>query len=153
VDLGSDGHGYDLITVRDNEYFDMAGPRVFFEAVQRMSASAAAAIAGAGWRTEDVDVVVPHQANVRILDDCAKRMGIPPDRVVKHIEQVGNTVAGSIPLALAWAAAHDRLHAEDHVVLTGFGGGLTWGSVALRWPEIRPRYCDSADERGRSGDE
>lgn len=140
VDLGSDGLGYDLITLREDGYFHLAGPRVYFEAVQRMSASAAAAIAGAGWQVEDVDVVVPHQANVRILDDCAKHLGVPPERMVRHIERVGNTVAGSIPLALAWAAGNGQLKPGDRAVLTGFGGGLTWGSMALVWPEVRPRF-------------
>ena len=140
VDLGSDGQGYDLITVRDDGYFHLSGPRVYFEAVQRMTASTRAAIAGAGWQVDDVDVVVPHQANVRIIDDCAKHLGVPPERMVRHIERVGNTVAGSIPLALAWAAWNGQLKPGDRTVLTGFGGGLTWGSIALRWPELRPRY-------------
>lgn len=147
VDLGSDGEGYDLITVREDGYFHLSGPKVYFEAVQRMSASAAAAIAGAGWQVEDVDVVVTHQANVRIIDDCAKRLGVPPDRMVRHIEDVGNTVAGSIPLALAWAARNGQLKPGDRTVLAGFGGGLTWGSIALRWPELRPCYPTEEGER------
>ncbi|HEX2132334.1 MAG TPA: beta-ketoacyl-ACP synthase III [Actinophytocola sp.] len=142
VDLGSDGQGYDLVTVREDGYLHLSGPRVYFEAVRRMTASATAAAARAGWRAEDVDAVVPHQANVRILDDCAKYLGIPPARVVRHIEPVGNTVAGSIPLALAWAAGRGELKPGDRTVLTGFGGGLTWGSIALRWPDLRPRYQD-----------
>ncbi|MBL1067156.1 beta-ketoacyl-ACP synthase III [Streptomyces sp. 7-21] len=146
-DLGSDGSGADLITVRGggsesadaDPYFRMAGPRVFVQAVRRMSGSVAAVTERVGWTTNDIDLIVPHQANVRILDACAEELGLPQHRIAKNIAQRGNTVAGSIPLALADAAADGSLKPGNRVVLTGFGGGLTWGSAALTWADIRPQ--------------
>ncbi|MFF4405599.1 beta-ketoacyl-ACP synthase III [Streptomyces sp. NPDC001404] len=150
-DLGSDGRGADLITVRAggseqrsreatvpeaDTYFRMDGPQVFTRAVRYMTGSVHSTLERVGWTAEEVGAVVPHQANVRILDTCARELGIPVERVVKNIDRVGNTVAASIPLALADAAADGRLKTGERVVLTGFGGGLTWGSAALTWPDI-----------------
>ncbi|GAA0469936.1 beta-ketoacyl-ACP synthase III [Streptomyces sp. NPDC046215] len=153
-DLGSDGEGVDLITVpgggseershggapaASESYFRMEGPQVFTRAVRHMAGSVRNTLEKAGWSAEDVGLLVPHQANVRILDTCARQLGIPADRVAKNIDRVGNTVAASIPLALADAAANGLLKAEQRVVLTGFGGGLSWGSAALTWPELDSR--------------
>ncbi|WP_331766570.1 beta-ketoacyl-ACP synthase III [Embleya sp. NBC_00896] len=151
-DLGSDGNGVDLITVaaggsehREADadgWFRMAGAQVFAQAVRRMSESVRTSLTRVGWTGDDVDLVVPHQANVRILDACARDLGIPTERVAKNIDRVGNTVAGSIPLALADAATRGVLKPDARVVLTGFGGGLTWGSTALTWPDITAAYDD-----------
>ncbi|GAA2728004.1 beta-ketoacyl-ACP synthase III [Streptomyces nogalater] len=148
-DLGSDGTGVDLITVPGggseqrlsgaepapgDAYFHMDGPQVFTRAVRYMTGSVRKVLDAAALAPEDLAHLVPHQANVRILDTCARELGLPTERVVKNIDRVGNTVAASIPLALAAGAADGRLRAGDPVVLTGFGGGLTWGSALLTWP-------------------
>jgi 3-oxoacyl-[acyl-carrier-protein] synthase III len=150
-DLGSDGARGALITVPaggsrqrsggapvdvKNSYFTMQGREVFMNAVVRMSESAQAAMKRAGWTEDAVDCLVPHQANERILRAVADQMGLPSTRVASNIERLGSTVAASIPLALADAAVGGRLTPGDRVILTGFGGGLTWGSVALTWPDV-----------------
>ncbi|MEU6130716.1 beta-ketoacyl-ACP synthase III [Saccharopolyspora sp. NPDC047091] len=150
-DLGSDGADAELITVPAggsqqrsrgapaavaDHYFQMDGKPVFSRAVRRMSGSARRVVADAGWEMSDVDVLVAHQANARILKACAAELGIAPERAVQNLDRVGNTVAASVPLAMADAAASGELAPGDRVVLTGFGGGLTWGATALRWPGI-----------------
>jgi len=150
-DLGSDGGGRNLITVRSGgsaqrlsgvepppaqSYFEMAGKAVFWQAVQRMSESSRAALDRAGWQPGDVDRLVCHQANLRILNRLADALGISRDRVVGNIADVGNTAAASIPLAMDHAHVAGSLRAGDRVLLTAFGGGLTWGSTVLVWPEI-----------------
>lgn len=139
TELGSDGTGVDLITVPPGErYLRMEGREVYTRAVPTMVESARSVAEAVGWRPEDIDAFVGHQANLRILESVAKRLGLPPERVIANIEDVGNTAAASIPLALAWAADRGRLTPGDRVVLTAFGGGLTWGSAALLWPDVHP---------------
>ncbi|WP_239074953.1 beta-ketoacyl-ACP synthase 3 [Streptomyces sp. SID10853] len=147
-DLGSDGTGHDLITVAGggsrarsvpgpagpgDGYFRMRGAAVYQQAVERMTGSCRALLAKLGWDAGQVDHFVPHQANARILRAVAGRLGIDPARCVTHLDRVGNTGAASIPLALADADARGALRTGDRVLLTAFGGGLTWGSAALRW--------------------
>lgn len=149
-DLGSDGEHADLIMIpaggsrqralgpappRDH-YFVMAGKAAFRHAVERMSGSALAVLASAGWTVDDVDRLVGHQANARILTALGEALGVPQSRLVCNIDRVGNTAAASIPLALADAAAAGEIRAGDRVLLTSFGGGLAWGSTVLRWPDI-----------------
>ncbi|MFH8500584.1 beta-ketoacyl-ACP synthase III [Streptomyces coeruleorubidus] len=149
--LGSDGGQSDLIQVAaggsrqrstgrpaapEAGYFTMEGRPVFAEAVRHMAASVTTTADAAGWAVEDIDKVVLHQANARILAAVAERIDLPPERFPANIERVGNTVAASIPLALADASAGGELLPGQRVVLGGFGGGLTWGSVALVWPGI-----------------
>jgi 3-oxoacyl-[acyl-carrier-protein] synthase III len=137
VHLGSDGNQEDLITVPDrNSYFTMQGQTVFRQAVVRMAECATRAMGEVGWTVEDVDWFVGHQANQRILDAVAHRVGIGPERVISNIAEVGNTAAASIPLALSEYASAGRLRAGDRVVLTAFGGGATWGGAALTWPRL-----------------
>lgn len=151
ADLGSDGSRPELICVPgggsrqranpdrpelDNPYFTMQGKEVFTAAVTRMAQSAAALSQRVGWRTEDIDHLVGHQANLRILRSVARQLGLPEERAVINLDRVGNTSAASIPLALADASARGRLTPNDKVLLTAFGGGLTWGSVALTWPDL-----------------
>ncbi|MGW4629906.1 beta-ketoacyl-ACP synthase 3 [Streptomyces rubiginosohelvolus] len=155
-DLGSDGTGYDLITVpgggaraRANGkppgladgFFRMQGGTVYQHAVERMTGSCRTLLDRVGWDPAEVDRFVPHQANARILRAVAERVGIAPQRCVTHLERVGNTGAASIPLALADAADDGLLHPGDRVLLTAFGGGLTWGSAALRWPGTPQTMC------------
>jgi 3-oxoacyl-[acyl-carrier-protein] synthase-3 len=82
---------------------------------------------------EDVDVYIPHQANVRIMDHAAQKLGIPRDRMVVNVDRYGNTSSGSIPLALADAQRDGRLTKGDLVLMTGMGAGLTWGSTLMEW--------------------
>lgn len=151
-DLGSDGDLAELITVRAggsrqpdraaaeeaDRWFAMRGQAVYRHAVLRMTASAQAVLDRAGWTPDEVDRFVAHQANARILATVGAELGIEPDRVYANIAAVGNTVAASIPLALADAAAAGELRAGDRVLLSAFGGGATWGAAALTWPDIAP---------------
>ncbi|MCG8916300.1 ketoacyl-ACP synthase III [Actinokineospora sp. PR83] len=150
-DLGSDGDGVDLITVRGggaeqrlsgrpaeagDRYFAMAGKQVFWQAVRHMAKSSRAVLDQAGWRVDEVDHLVGHQANIRILNRLADDIGVPRERSITNIAEVGNTSAASIPLALDQARAAGRLHTGDRLLLTAFGGGLTWGSTVLTWPHL-----------------
>jgi 3-oxoacyl-[acyl-carrier-protein] synthase-3 len=150
-DLGSDGSGRDLITIPpDERYLRMRGHDAYVNAVPAMTHSALRVAESAGWHTDDIDAFVGHQANIRILRSVARRLGVPPDQVIANIEDVGNTAAASIPLALAAAAEQDRLKVFDRVVLTAFGGGLTWGSTALTWPDVRPCTADADAPRSQT---
>lgn len=146
-DLGSDGNQADLLLTpaisraergsgQASNYFQMNGKAVFNQAVIQMSGSVQRLLGNVGWLIADVDHLVPHQANTRILAAVADQLDVEFSRVVTNLADVGNTVAASIPLALADAAQQGVLQAGDHMVITGFGAGLTWGSVALRWPKL-----------------
>ncbi|MCF3102630.1 ketoacyl-ACP synthase III [Streptomyces roseoverticillatus] len=148
-DLGSDGEGLELITVpaggserrphapsAADHYFKMQGKQVFRLAVQRMSASARTVLDRAGWRVADVDRLVSHQANHRITARLADELGIPQERCAGNIAEVGNTAAASIPLALDHAHAEGTLRPGARLLLTAFGGGLTWGATVLTWPAL-----------------
>lgn len=149
--LGSDGAHSELIRVGaagpqgvlENrpgsgvaQYFHMAGRDVFRHAVERMSAAATAAAESAGWRLEDVDRFFAHQANARITSALAHDLGIPAGRAAENIREVGNTAGASIPILLAQSAASGYLAAGHRILLTAFGGGLTWGATTLTWPEV-----------------
>ncbi len=147
VDLGADGGkgGTMLIrsmgsmgepqTTNDPEIHRLhfEGQAVFKIAVQGISASAARVLERAGLTTDDVDLVVPHQANARIIDSATRRLGIEESRVFVNIADLGNTAAASIPMAISDALDAGRIAPGDTVVLTAFGGGVTWGSIALTW--------------------
>ncbi|KQX61326.1 beta-ketoacyl-ACP synthase 3 [Streptomyces sp. Root1310] len=150
-DLGSDGAHEELIMVaaggsrqrsrpaepsHEDRHFAMRGKEVYRHAVTRMAASARAALSRAGLRIDEVDHFVPHQANLRILHAVADDLGLPRERCATHVETVGNTGAASIPLALADAAARRTVRSGDRLLLTAFGGGLTWGSCLLTWPVL-----------------
>ncbi|MBF2973737.1 3-oxoacyl-ACP synthase, partial [Pseudomonas aeruginosa] len=148
-DLGSDGHQFDLLMTpavsraerssgQASNYFRMDGKAVFGQAVTQMSDSVRRVLDRVGWQASDLHHLVPHQANTRILAAVADQLDLPVERVVSNIAEVGNTVAASIPLALAHGLRQGILHDGGNMVLTGFGAGLTWGSVALRWPKIVP---------------
>ena len=137
VSIGSDGTQEDLITVPDAQsHFTMQGQAVYRQAVVTMADSASRAMADVGWTVEDVDWFVGHQANQRILDAVANRIGVARDRAISNVAHVGNTAAASIPLALSEAASAGRLRPGDRVVLAAFGGGATWGAAALTWPRL-----------------
>ncbi|MGW4113374.1 beta-ketoacyl-ACP synthase III [Actinosynnema sp. NPDC004786] len=135
--LGSDGRGADLIQVPAGEdHFRMSGKEVFRHAVERMSEVGLEALARAGLGPDDVDHLAPHQANRRICDAVAHRLGIDGARVLSDLDAVGNTAAASIPVLLADAAAAGRLKPGDRVLTVAFGGGLTWGAATLVWPDV-----------------
>jgi 3-oxoacyl-[acyl-carrier-protein] synthase-3 len=111
----------------------MDGKEVFRKAVRVVVESAERAMADAGLGPDDVSLLVPHQANLRIIVAACQRLGIPEDRTVVVIDRYGNTSSASIPLALHDAISNGRVHDGDNLLLTGFGGGMTWASAVLRW--------------------
>jgi 3-oxoacyl-[acyl-carrier-protein] synthase-3 len=114
-------------------YVQMNGREVFKFATRVLVSSAQAVLDECGVTVEDVDVYVPHQANVRIIDHATKKLGIDPDRVVINVDRYGNTSSGSIPLALGDAQVDGRLREGELVLMTGMGAGLTWGSGLIEW--------------------
>ena len=113
----------------------MNGREVFKFATRVLVSSGEAVLKRGGMGIEDVDVYVPHQANVRIIDHATRKLGLPSERVVVNVDRYGNTSSGSIPLALADAQAEGRLQAGNVVLMTGMGAGLTWGSALMRWTQ------------------
>jgi 3-oxoacyl-[acyl-carrier-protein] synthase-3 len=141
-ELGADGAGGEHLWLPgsgsrrfdDPERFvKMNGREVFKFATRVLVQSAEDVLDQYGAKIEDVDVYVPHQANVRIIDHATKKLGIPSERVVINVDRYGNTSSGSIPLALAEAQADGRLSPGGLVLMTGMGAGLTWGSALMRW--------------------
>jgi len=141
-ELGADGGGGkelllpgsgSRISENGNGYLTMNGREVFKFATRVMVSSAEAVLEECGKTVEDVDVYVPHQANVRIIDHAARKLGFPEEKVVVNVDRYGNTSSGSIPLALADAAADGRLTPGRLVLMTGMGAGLTWGSALIEW--------------------
>jgi 3-oxoacyl-[acyl-carrier-protein] synthase-3 len=111
----------------------MSGRGTFRMAVERMVEASLQLCDDAGWAPADVDWFIPHQANLRIIEAAAKRVGVPMDRVIVNVQRVGNTSAASIPLAIHEAAAAGRLRPGQRIVSVAFGSGVTWGGVALEW--------------------
>jgi 3-oxoacyl-[acyl-carrier-protein] synthase-3 len=114
-------------------YLTMDGPAVFKLAVNVLGASAAEVLQQAGLAAEQLDWLIPHQANIRILTAIAKRLGVPEERLIVTVDRHGNTSAASVPLALDEAVRDGRIRRGQHLLLQGVGGGFTWGSVLLRW--------------------
>lgn len=147
-DLGMDGAGAQTIMVpaggarcpvtesvleQRQHYFRMDGPAVFEFATRTWPASVRRVLRRAELELADVDLVVPHQANVRILAQGAQSLGLPMERVQVTLDRYGNTASASIPMALDAAVRQGKVAEGDHVVMVGFGGGLAWGSVAVCW--------------------
>ena len=132
-DLGVDGSGVPLLYCDHGAYIQMDGREVFRRAVRVTVESAHAALERAKVVPENVALFVPHQANLRIIEAANQRLGIPPERTAVVLNRTGNNSAGSIPLALADAADAGRLHDGDNVLLSGFGAGMTWASIVIRW--------------------
>jgi 3-oxoacyl-[acyl-carrier-protein] synthase III len=121
-------------TVAERKHFvQMNGREVFKFATRVLVTSAQKVLAECGKTVEDVDVYIPHQANVRIIEHAAEKLGIPKEKIVINVDRYGNTSSGSIPLALADAQAEGRLHDGALVLMTGMGAGLTWGSGLIEW--------------------
>ena len=136
----SDGRMHDLLYVdggpsstRTTGYLRMQGKEVFKHAVTNIAAAISASAGQAGLTIADIDWFVPHQANQRILDGTARKLGIPPQKVVSTVALHGNTSAASVPLALATAVADGRIKRGDLVLLEAMGGGFTWGAALVRW--------------------
>jgi 3-oxoacyl-[acyl-carrier-protein] synthase-3 len=121
-------------TVAERKHFvQMNGREVFKFATRVLVSSAEKVLAECGKTVDDVDVYIPHQANVRIIDHAAEKLGIPKEKIVINVDRYGNTSSGSIPLALADAQADGRLTNGSLVLMTGMGAGLTWGSGLIEW--------------------
>lgn len=148
IELGSDGSGGEFLTVPASgslhpataqtienklHYIQMNGSEVFKFAIKIMGEAALKALGNAGLTASDIDCLVPHQANIRIIKSAAKRLHMPMDKVIVNVEKYGNTSAASIPIALAEAAQSGRIKKGDIVVVVGFGAGLTWASCAMKW--------------------
>ena len=131
--LNSDGSLRHLLKCEHGGTLYMDGKEVFRKAVRVVVESAERAMADAGIGPDEVSLLVPHQANLRIIVAACQRLGIPEDRTVVVIDRYGNTSSASIPLALHDAISNGRVHDGDHLLLTGFGGGMTWASAVLRW--------------------
>jgi 3-oxoacyl-[acyl-carrier-protein] synthase-3 len=149
--LGSDGDHQDLIQIAGggarqrslgpqrqpgDEFFTMVGPQVYRHAVNRMAEACTQALAAAEWTVADVDRLAAHQANARLLQAVAAKLDLPEERVLSNIDHVGNTSAASIPLLLDECDADGRIEAGQRILLTAFGGGLTWGATTVRWPAL-----------------
>lgn len=158
--LGADGSGGDVLIIpgggcaapltpevleRNLHTVHMNGQEVYRFATRVLPAATEQVAEKAGLSLDEVDVIVPHQANLRIVEMASRRLKVPMERFVVNIEEYGNTSAGSIPIALCEAIEQERIAPGSNVILVGFGAGLTWGAVALKWsvpPEeaVSPRY-------------
>ena len=153
MSLGSDGSGASLLMQEaggsqqpasretletGKHYLRMNGREVYKFAVTTTAASARGVISSAGLVPDDIDLFVPHQANLRIIESAARGTGIPMDRVYVNADRYGNTSAGSIPIALCEAVEKGKLQADDHVVVVGFGAGLAWASAVMKWTAASP---------------
>ncbi len=152
--LGSDGSGGDLLTVGlgtrlplsqaavacGDTFMKMNGQQVFRFAARVMCDATREVAESAGIAVDDIDLIIPHQANTRILETAAKKLGLPMGRIFCNLDRFGNTSAASVPLALVDAIDAGRVQAGDHIMMVGFGGGLTWGACLVEWsydPEDR----------------
>lgn len=139
IDLNSDGSHRNLLYVdggvstQSTGHLRMEGQEVFRHAVDKLAQTAHTALNKIGLGAGDVDWVVPHQANIRIIKSTARKLGVPMDRVVVTVENHGNTSAASIPLALSVGKERGQIKQGDLLVTEAIGGGLAWGSVVLRW--------------------
>ena len=146
--LGASGKDEDLMAVdvggtripatpelleQGRQYVYMNGREIFKLAVRGMGDSSVQALAAAGLAKDDLALVIPHQANLRIVEATAKRLDVPMEQVFVNLDRYGNTSAATIPIALAEALDQGRIKDGDYVLLTAFGGGLTWASSVIRW--------------------
>lgn len=132
-ELGADGTGGKNLYLTQRDTIAMNGREVFKFAVRQMGESAVNVLDKAGLTKEDVDFLVPHQANIRIMESARERLELPPEKMSKTIHKYGNTSAASIGISLVEELEAGKIKDDDLLVLVGFGGGLTWGAVAMRW--------------------
>ena len=139
VDLNSDGSYRDILYVdggvsqKTTGYLRMEGKEVFKHAVDKLAKTSENAMVKAGIESSEIDWVVPHQANIRIIQGTARKMGISAEKVIKTVQDHGNTSAASIPLALSVASKSGQIKQNDLIVTEAIGGGLAWGAIVLRW--------------------
>ena len=131
--LGADGAGADLLTCEHGGYFQMDGKEIFRRAVRVVVDSAEKSLALAGITASDLSLVIPHQANIRIIQAAAQRLGIEMERCVITLDRYGNTSSSSIPLAFYDARENGRVKPGEYALMTGFGAGMTWASAVVRW--------------------
>ncbi|MFC5558426.1 beta-ketoacyl-ACP synthase III [Ureibacillus thermophilus] len=132
-ELGADGTGGKYLNMNDENFIYMNGREVFKFAVRQMGATALSVLEKAGLSKEDVDFLVPHQANIRIMEAARERLELSEDKLSKRIHKYGNTSSSSIGIALKDELDEGKIKDDDIVVLVGFGGGLTWGGAVIRW--------------------
>jgi len=130
-ELGADGTGAKHLY--QDEYIIMNGREVFKFAVRQMGESCINVLEKAGLTKEDVDFLIPHQANIRIMEASRQRLELPVEKMSKTVNKYGNTSAASIPISMIEDVEAGRIKDDDLVVMVGFGGGLTWGAIAMRW--------------------
>ncbi|PAE25165.1 MULTISPECIES: beta-ketoacyl-ACP synthase III [Bacillaceae] len=130
-ELGADGTGAKHLY--QDEYIIMNGREVFKFAVRQMGESCINVLEKAGLSKEDVDFLIPHQANIRIMEASRQRLELPVEKMSKTVDKYGNTSAASIPIALVEELEAGKIKDDDLLVMVGFGGGLTWGAIAIRW--------------------
>ncbi|WP_456271814.1 beta-ketoacyl-ACP synthase III [Bacillus sp. AK031] len=131
-ELGADGSGGKHL-FQDNDYIYMNGREVFKFAVRQMGESSLNVIEKAGLKKEDVDFLIPHQANIRIMEASRQRLELPEEKMSKTVQKYGNTSAASIPISLVEELEAGKIKEDDVLVMVGFGGGLTWGAIVLKW--------------------
>jgi 3-oxoacyl-[acyl-carrier-protein] synthase III len=158
-ELGMDGSAASILciprdgTSGDRDYpepsqsrFQMDGPELFRRAVVRMGEASARVIEKAGLTLDQIDLLIPHQANVRIIDATARRLGLDSAKVFVNIQSYGNTSAATIPVALTEALENGRIQPGSHVVFTAFGAGLSWGAAVVRWGDrVEPLATSDAE--------
>lgn len=132
-ELGADGTGGKHLHLNDQSAIAMNGREVFKFAVRQMGESAVSVLEKAGLSKEDVDFLIPHQANIRIMESARERLELPEEKLSKRIHKYGNTSSASIGLALADELEDGKIKDDDIIVLVGFGGGLTWGAAVIKW--------------------
>ncbi len=132
-ELGADGTGGKYLYENEEHHIAMNGREVFKFAVRQMGQSAINVIEKAGYTKNDVDYLIPHQANIRIMEAARQRLDLPPEKMSTVIQKYGNTSAASIGNALVEELEAGKIKDDDLIVLVGFGGGLTWGAVAIKW--------------------
>ncbi|EOD00558.1 beta-ketoacyl-ACP synthase III [Caldisalinibacter kiritimatiensis] len=148
ISLGADGTGADYLmqpaggaklpaseeTIKNRlHYVKMDGNSVFKFAVKKMNEASNIAIERSGLQKEDIDYLIPHQANIRIIESARKRLKLPKDKVYINLDRLGNMSSASIPVALDQALKENKINNGDNVLFVGFGGGLTWGSCVIKW--------------------
>ena len=131
--LGADGSAADLLACEHGGFFTMDGKEIFRRAVRVVVDSAEKALASAGISADDLALVIPHQANIRIIQAATQRLGIEMDRAVVVLDRYGNTSSAAIPLAFDDARQNGRIKPGEYALMTGFGAGLTWASAIVRW--------------------
>ncbi|WP_312095511.1 beta-ketoacyl-ACP synthase III [Niallia sp.] len=132
-ELGADGSGGKHLYLDDDDYIYMNGREVFKFAVRQMGESSENVLVKAGLSKEDVDFLIPHQANIRIMEASRQRLDLPEEKLSKTVHKYGNTSAASIPISLVEELEAGKIKEDDVLVMVGFGGGLTWGAIAMRW--------------------